>query len=1323
MNYKIRFVFLSVTSFLVFESDVVLSTEIVIPKFDENDKNLEAFKTMCENIKSVLDGRKSIFISYAWPEKPEDDPLRDWINNIFHYLCLSGLDVVYDITHFTGRVSDLYARLNDAKKVLVLLTPGYRRKCEAGTAINDEVMAVFSQGFYRRRFVLLKGTEELGIPFAYVKGHYTYGAEMIHMMTGANYHNQKESDVPSMDAFFQVMCNLLDPTKEWGLLFEIALHKKEVISNMIDSFLEKIGKKPREKIGYYYEQSGVIPFYVQITNLRNTSVNYASQVFSAPYFESRTDNEGVDYIEKIDKAFTYDIKGVTTGHRYVNLFGTGGIGKTTLAREYALRSATKYDIIWVFNSERKEFLEVSFKELYKKLFANHTVDDFFSMRERITDYIAKCQIKCLFIYDNIEEEALFYKLEISEPSVHVILTSRQKIDNGCFAYEDLSNFKEDEAINCIKKISERRFPETDVEQNLKQIVEFVGYLPLAVAHVGYYLKQIKMTTLSNYLEELRKQTTLLQKVVKNFPVTVFHVFKRSYEDLSEDAQTLLFVLGFLDVDDIPLATLTEFIQNNESYLLLEKYGFLKLRGEGDFVFGSIHRLHQKIIQCACEQKEIGMFETVDFSMIYRLLFQSWEGFSLSYQGSDDFKEDSYRLFSCILKNWKIFNCFSAQKGFPEQDYSKIQLQKISYLSDMLNLENVDRLIQEELGLTETEGCEIREKIKDFSNFIKSKDIDFNELFLYEVVQKFPKLQKCHFDFVKKLMEQVNSSGIKRLDLEKCLEVLSEKAEEDLSIFYGDLLETMNEKFENLGLAFYITVYVPKEDRCFFYENLLKTIEYRESNMIHDVEYMHLKQLFLSERERERDIAKIFLHFPRTTYFDIKDLFQEMDDTFIQVAKEALAIYLQEINPKYRDYHKIYSLFSLMLEYNFDRNLPLDIRNQKWVLLVRRYSQFLDLMEQNGVCLKDEDNDLSSDAQCFVDASEDDWNLVMDMLQNLLSKERVGSVWSVNSLCVALIGLDWQKKFLLCELINIVGIDNVSTFQFFFDIFQKEDIDSLDLSVKRLNNILKNNTIFGDYHYLLQNILSIQQCDDSNCTDFLFFETELFPFFAQSFLNHILKDDKKDFIRKIKTLKEKNPEKWYWIKTFLIKNRMEDNLIGVFDKLCRIQYTKKVDDCFPFFRKFYLFSMIHCANLILEQLDNDDIINYVVMYDKNQVVFQLIGDENILPQTIVNINRLIEKQIEWLVYILERDIFEKKYFDSSQDKLINFASSLTEETWTCFKAVVDHLSMFKKAFSGISIESLAKMSIKEWASVVSELKERPKTDSLEDVFRFITNSPF
>lgn len=72
-------------------------------------------------------------------------------------------------------------------------------------------------------------------------------------------------------------------------------------------------------------------------------------------------------MEEIHKLFTASNKEPSVGPRCCVLHGLGGIGKTTLAKQYCLENKGLYQVIFVIRAESEAEMKLSFCSLAAKL--------------------------------------------------------------------------------------------------------------------------------------------------------------------------------------------------------------------------------------------------------------------------------------------------------------------------------------------------------------------------------------------------------------------------------------------------------------------------------------------------------------------------------------------------------------------------------------------------------------------------------------------------------------------------------------------------------------------------------------------------------------------------------------------------------------------------------------------------------------------------------------------------------------------------------------------------------------------------------------------
>ncbi|CAO5682852.1 MAG: hypothetical protein HEEMFOPI_00779 [Holosporales bacterium] len=1307
---KILFIFIGFESFVFSTEQLRLPTDqlINVAAFNENDTRLPAFNAMCEDIGKIVNGCTKYFISYAWPSSTS--ALRSWIDHFRDSLVLAlgkkePRNVIYDTVDFTGRVPDLCDRLKE-RDVIVLLTPDYHFKCEMGeqASLSKEGQLVFRKNDCERKFILLAGRDVDSFPTRF-GGHYTLGAEMLHMMTGAPYSQQRKDDVPKMDAFFSVMCNLLDPTKEWGLLYHLSAVKKEQCLSILNMFKIACGFVQTCQTLSHPEKTGMIP-QKKVTNI---DCDQSEKRLNSYYFQERINEDGVNYIEKIKEYFE---KPQDEGCRFniVNLSGTGGIGKTTLARKFAVKNMGCYDVVWLFPYEKKESFEDSIKALYKSLYANDALlSDLKDIISAVKEKLKHQNLKCLFLYDNVRDEIDTDSLFMGD----ILITSRKTIEKDLVQSFSLTLFNQEESIHCLKMCSNRNF-DKEPSKTLEDIVTFLGYLPLAIAQAGYYLKNEKRETAISYLKKLKeKPLRPLKWEISGFPFSVYKTFVISYNTLSEESKTILFVLGFLNPENIPVDLLNCLDSKNTSDLespsaldKLEQYGFLKYTGESPFLYGAIHRLYQAVIRFTAKDATStdDMFGGYEFKDVYLKVVTLWQEWIKNYQDLYD-KQSTYYYLTYFLQNWKTLNQYAVDYSIPTVDYQVLQTLKMNLLKDFLKITMNDELIFDELEVEKEDRFLIRGKLQDFLAFLKEKNSSIDSVSLHKWTMDNPTLSAPHFTFLKGLMENIDKFDFQELDLKRFLEWISCVEEENFDLLYGQLLETMDGHFDYPGFALGVTRLIPEENRKYFYQHFLsftkedRSIEEDDYELLVDCSgddrmFAYVKY-YLKKFDYNQSLDGLHYREFRGDYFNDRE--EEEIEKKIQIYKIVSNIFDEEFDQKYKEYNKMCLLFDYLE--SIIEKVDEEDREKKARLFVQRCMQYLNFMEQNGYCMKDEDNDFGSEINIFVKQSDEEWYRALGMLQNLFQEGKVFVVWSVDNLLDALLSVNWEKKLLICQFIQDVGISYFNSFNQIRELFEKNDEETLKIALGRLNKLINKRKGWGDYERLLINLLTIKTEED-----FLFLERELAPLFLDSLFDYTAPD-----IENIRTLSKKNPEKWIWIKHFLSSHSLEDEFFSLFEVLCDVKDQKKLEKHFPFLKSV-------CDNtcILIQQIDELDDVDYESICkkisQKQEEGRKKIQDLN--PKLIMCMGDVTKEQIEIISY------FSDKNIAYNMIETVEALKTFDMTKMPFFKMLIDTLTSFKMASFDrriwINLPYLLSLTIEEWGEISAKLVAQSKESTLSDV---------
>jgi tetratricopeptide (TPR) repeat protein len=183
--------------------------------------------------------------------------------------------------------------------------------------------------------------------------------------------------------------------------------------------------------------------------------------------------------------------------------GTGGIGKTELARMYAKKYKAEYPggIFWA-SLNGSTWLEEAYTIL-KSLYPGADITPFLdngSAKDEIYKHLDRKEV--LLVIDNINEAG-----EIIRPGCSVLVTTRDKKAFGIIsriAIKELDRLSGDDGVNLLMKV----FGKARVARDLSgasRIVEILGGVPLALAIAARHLEAVPDLNFSDYLRQTQEK--------------------------------------------------------------------------------------------------------------------------------------------------------------------------------------------------------------------------------------------------------------------------------------------------------------------------------------------------------------------------------------------------------------------------------------------------------------------------------------------------------------------------------------------------------------------------------------------------------------------------------------------------------------------------------------------------------------------------------------------------------------------------------------------------------------------------------------------------
>lgn len=293
--------------------------------------------------------------------------------------------------------------------------------------------------------------------------------------------------------------------------------------------------------------------------------------------------------------------------------GLGGVGKTQLALQYIHHAKYPYNLRAWFYSENKELLKSQYIAFAKELGLEEQEPSLEMVISFIKEWLAE-HPGWLLVYDNVTNyEDIKNFLPVKGGSI--ILTTRSKRWPTNFKTFDIEVMTESEAIELISSLAKRNVNNIEEENEIKELIKRLGYLPLAIAQAGAYISQSSLS-FAEYLKLYKNhEQDLLQDNSKpegTYSLPVAATWNISLETIANEAQklhqdplalNLLMACAYLAPEKIPkeilMAWLKEIEPNCAADLVLPKllnqlWQYSMIKRDDKSI--TVHRLVQSILR-------------------------------------------------------------------------------------------------------------------------------------------------------------------------------------------------------------------------------------------------------------------------------------------------------------------------------------------------------------------------------------------------------------------------------------------------------------------------------------------------------------------------------------------------------------------------------------------------------------------------------------------------------------------------------------------------------------------------------------------------------
>nr|WP_303246980.1 FxSxx-COOH system tetratricopeptide repeat protein [Amycolatopsis sp. Hca4] len=259
-------------------------------------------------------------------------------------------------------------------------------------------------------------------------------------------------------------------------------------------------------------------------------------------------------LEQLDKALS-----VSGRAAVVAVHGLGGVGKSTLAAQFAHLNAARFEFRWWITADSPAAIDGGLAELAVALLpavVDRPVEERIALGLR---WLATHD-KWLLILDNLTAPSHAAPLLERVRSGTVVITSRQSTGWRDLTAVPLDVLAPDEALGLLERIVRVEWPEADLAEGERLCAE-LGWLPLAVEQAAAYIAQTRITP-ARYLDLLAQLPARMFTATAeggDAQRTIGRVWRVTLDHLAStpSAGRLLRVLAWYASDEIPRALLDD----------------------------------------------------------------------------------------------------------------------------------------------------------------------------------------------------------------------------------------------------------------------------------------------------------------------------------------------------------------------------------------------------------------------------------------------------------------------------------------------------------------------------------------------------------------------------------------------------------------------------------------------------------------------------------------------------------------------------------------------------------------------------------------------
>lgn len=271
---------------------------------------------------------------------------------------------------------------------------------------------------------------------------------------------------------------------------------------------------------------------------------------------------------------------------------SGGMGKSTLARQYASSHRSSYKVIWWLAAESRQSLIEGLCQLgFAMNLPNVRATDFSeSLAISVLSSVQADEDPSLLIYDNVTSYKDVRGLVPESPNTHVLFTSRARDWPERVKAHVISSLHLDAATDLLMREANR----AEDHQGAARLAEVLGGLPLALVQAGRWLRDIPSESFDGYSRRLEEHLRSAPSMVGDYPDSVSSAVSLSIDRLSPEAKDVIGVFAYLSPDDLWSGLFEGFrsaalLTNSEAQSAIGSFSVFDDRVKIDMAFAELER--------------------------------------------------------------------------------------------------------------------------------------------------------------------------------------------------------------------------------------------------------------------------------------------------------------------------------------------------------------------------------------------------------------------------------------------------------------------------------------------------------------------------------------------------------------------------------------------------------------------------------------------------------------------------------------------------------------------------------------------------------------